>query len=404
MVEIASPAAEAGAQLGGLRRRWWALAATSLALLLAGNVALRNVWPPGVVLSWAGLTAAVLLIQLTLLRRNLARNHRPDATAPGLLAGLGPGNLVTVGRGLAIAAFAGFLAAPLPLDERLAWAPALLYALGVLPDFLDGALARATNRVTVLGGILDMEYDSLAMLAVSVLAARLGKVPAWYVILGLARYLFVAGLWWRSRRGRPIYDLTPSNTRRLAAGFQMGFFCVALWPVLGPPATTIAGVLFVAPILVGFVRDWLVVSGALRPTAPGYQRTQRLAQIASTWLPPLLRGVGGTTAPLILVPAFWPAGGWAAGLLAGVTMIGAAGVLLGAGARLGAITLLLAACAALTRQGFHPAHGLLLASMIPLLYLGAGRAALWRGDDALFARRLGEPRDSGAVAQDGKKV
>lgn len=390
---MTTPAADPNTSLGGLRRRWWALAATSLALLLAGGSGLGRVWPPPAVLDWAGLTAAVLLCELTLLRHNLARNHRPDAAPPGLLAGLGPGNLITLGRGLAIAAFAGFLAAPLPLDERLAWAPALLYALGVLPDFLDGALARATNRVTVLGGILDMEYDSLAMLAVSVLAVRLGKVPAWYVILGLARYLFVIGLWWRSRRGRPIYDLTPSNTRRLAAGFQMGFFCVALWPVLGPPATTIAGVLFVAPILVGFVRDWLIVSGALRPTAPGYQRAQRLAQAAAAWLPPLLRGVGGTTALLILLPTFWPVGGWAAGLLAGVTMIGAAGVLLGAGARLGAIGVLLATCAALARQGFHPAHGILLASMIPLLYTGAGRAALWRGDDALFARRLGEPSD-----------
>lgn len=393
MASIAAPSAESDTHLPGLRRRWWALAATSLALLLAGGSGLGRIWPPPAVLGWAGLTAAVLLCELTLLRHNLARNHRPDAAAPGLLAGLGPGNLITLGRGLAIAAFAGFLAAPLPLDERLAWAPALLYALGVLPDFLDGALARATNRVTVLGGILDMEYDSLAMLAVSLLAVRLGKVPAWYVILGLARYLFVIGLWWRNRRGRPIYDLTPSNTRRLAAGFQMGFFCVALWPVLGPPATTIAGVLFVAPILVGFVRDWLIVSGALRPTAPGYQRAQRLAQAAAAWLPPLLRGVGGATALLILLPTFWPVGGGVTGLLAGVTMIGAAGVLLGAGARLGAIGVLLATCAALARQGFHPAHGILLASMIPLLYTGAGRAALWRGDDALFARRLGEPSD-----------
>jgi CDP-diacylglycerol--glycerol-3-phosphate 3-phosphatidyltransferase len=401
---MTTPTADPNASLGGLRRRWWALAAIALALLLAGGRGLGRIWPPGVVLGWASLTAAVLLIQLILLRRNLARNHRPDAAAPGLLAGLGPGNLITLGRGLAIAAFTGFLAAPLPLDERLACAPAALYALGVLPDFLDGALARLTNRVTVLGGILDMEYDSLAMLAVSLLAVRLGKVPAWYVILGLARYLFVLGLWWRSRRGRPIYDLTPSNTRRLAAGFQMGFFCVALWPVVGPPATTIAGVLFAAPILVGFVRDWLIVSGALRAAAPGYQRAQRLAQAAAAWLPPLLRGVGGATVLLSLTPALWRTGGWPAWFLAGATVICGAGVLLGAGARLGAIGLLLITCAALAQQGFHPAHGVMLAAMIPLLYTGAGRAALWRGDDALFARRIGAPRAGRTVAQVGEKV
>ena len=382
-------------RLADLRRRWWALLALAVALLAAGTAALRAFWPADRVVGWAGLAAAALLFQLVLLRRNLARNYRPGEADLPLLADMGPANLVTLGRGLAIAACAGFLAAPLPLEGLLAWAPALLYALGVLPDFLDGALARATHRVTVLGGILDMEYDSLAMLIVSLLAVRLGKVPAWYISLGLARYLFVAGLWLRQRRGLPICELPPSNTRRLAAGFQMGFFCVALCPIFGPPATTIAGILFVAPILLGFVRDWLVVSAALRPTTPAYRRLRQARAAVWAWLPPLLRALGGGAALLTLAPAFWRAAesgpaGWTAGLGAALTVLGAGSLLLGAGTRLGAIGLLIAVCVALARDGFQPWHAVLLAATIPLLYTGAGKAALWRREDALFERRLGE--------------
>ena len=148
-----------------------------------------------------------------------------------------------------------------------------------------------------------MEFDCLAMLAVSLLVVRLGKVPGWYISLGLARYLFVAGIWWRERRGLPVYDLTPSNTRRLAAGFQMAFFCVALWPIFGAPATAVAGTLFVAPILLGFVRDWLIVSGTVSPHSPGYRRFERWRDWAGLWLPPVLRWIGALTAVAFLLPA-----------------------------------------------------------------------------------------------------
>ena len=234
---------DSDANLRGLRRAWWILVLASSLSLALGVELLGRVWSPSDVLRWAALTAGVAAVQLVLLRRNLRQNHRPGDDT--LLSGLGPANAITLARGLAIPALAGFLAAPLPLTGALAWAPAILFAASALPDFLDGAVARATNRVTVLGGILDMEYDCLANLAVSLLVVRLGKVPGWYISLGLARYLFVAGIWWRERRGLPVYDLTPSNTRRLAAGFQMAFFCVALWPIFGAPATAVAGTLFV---------------------------------------------------------------------------------------------------------------------------------------------------------------
>jgi CDP-diacylglycerol--glycerol-3-phosphate 3-phosphatidyltransferase len=375
------------ANFRGLHEAWWMLLLASLLLTALGVGLLGRVWSPPEVLRWAALTAAVVGVQLVLLRRNFRQNHRPGDDT--LLAGLGPANAITLARGLVIAAFAGFLAAPLPLTGDLAWAPAILYAAAILPDFLDGAVARATNRVTVLGGILDMEVDSLAMLAVSLLAVRLGKAPWWYVSLGLARYLFVAGIWWRERRSLPVYALTPSNTRRLAAGFQMGFFCVALWPIFGAPATAVAGTLFGAPILLGFVRDWLIVSGTVSPLSPAYHRFERWRDWMGLWLPPLLRWIGALVAVAFLLPALRQAP-----LVSVLASAGAISLVLGIGARVGAIGLLLAAYAAVALVGFQPYDAALMIATIPLLYLGAGRFALWRGEDALFAHRLvAEPVD-----------
>ena len=359
----------------------------SLLLTALGVELLGRVWSPPEVLRWAALTATVVGVQLVLLRRNLRQNHHPGDDT--LLAGLGPANAITLARGLAIPAFAGFLAAPLPLAGALAWAPAILYAASALPDFLDGAVARATNRVTVLGGILDMEYDCLANLAVSLLVVRLGKAPWWYISLGLARYLFVAGIWWRERRGLPVYDLMPSNTRRLAAGFQMAFFCVALWPIFGAPATAVAGTLFVAPILLGFVRDGLIVSGTVSPLAPGYRRFERWRDWVSLWLPPVLRWIGALAAVAFLIPALREGP-----LVAALASASAVSLALGIGARVGAIALLVATMAGVALVGFQPYSAALMIATIPLFYLGAGRLALWRGEDVLFARRLvAEPGD-----------
>ena len=382
-----SHSSDTDANLRGLHKTWWMLVLASVLLTALGVALLGRTWSPPDVLRWAALTAAVLGVQLVLFRRNLRQNHRPGDDA--LLAGLGPANAITLARGLAVAAFAGFLAAPLPLADAVAWAPAILYAAAILPDFLDGAVARATNRVTVLGEILDMEFDCLAMLAVSLLAVRLGKVPGWYVSLGLARYLFVAGIWWRERRGLPIHELPPSNTRRLAAGFQMAFFCVALWPIFGAPATAVAGALFAAPILLGFVRDWLVVGGTVSPLAPAYRRCERWRDWAGLWLPPALRWIGALVAVAFLLPAVRERP-----LVAALAAASAVSLALGAGARVGAIGLLVATVAAVALAGFQPYSATLMIATIPLLYLGAGRFALWRGEDALFARRLvAEPID-----------
>jgi CDP-diacylglycerol---glycerol-3-phosphate 3-phosphatidyltransferase len=69
-----------------------------------------------------------------------------------------------------------------------------LFALTGATDFLDGWLARRTGKVTVVGKFLDPLADKLIVMAVLIMLVHLGRVPAWVVILILAREFTVTGL------------------------------------------------------------------------------------------------------------------------------------------------------------------------------------------------------------------
>jgi len=73
------------------------------------------------------------------------------------------------------------------------WA-ALVYGVTAVTDFLDGWLARRRGLVSVLGKFLDPLADKLLVMAVLVWMVALGTVPAWAVVLLLARELSITSL------------------------------------------------------------------------------------------------------------------------------------------------------------------------------------------------------------------
>ena len=131
-----------------------------------------------------------MVVQMGILWWALPAN-RPEGT--GLLfRSLGYANGMTLARGLLTCLLAGFLFGPDPVG-LLAWAPAVLYTLERVIDFFDGFVARVTRRETRLGAILDIEFDGIGILVAVALAIQYGKLPSWYLILGLGRQLFVLG-------------------------------------------------------------------------------------------------------------------------------------------------------------------------------------------------------------------
>ncbi|RLB54838.1 MAG: CDP-diacylglycerol--glycerol-3-phosphate 3-phosphatidyltransferase [Deltaproteobacteria bacterium] len=69
-----------------------------------------------------------------------------------------------------------------------------LFALASITDYLDGWLARRRGLITVLGKFLDPLADKLIVASTLVMLIPLGRIPAWVVVLLLARELAITGL------------------------------------------------------------------------------------------------------------------------------------------------------------------------------------------------------------------
>lgn len=385
-----------------LRRRFWAtvgvyaLTAAAMAWLLAEMDTVESAW------HWAVAAVPVLGYALATVGRHLGRHHRPDATA--VLPVFGPGTVLTLARGLVGGLLAGFILVGRP-PTPLAWLPAILYTLAGLADGLDGYLARRLRQNTRLGEILDMEFDALGVLVVAVLAVRWGQWPPALLVVGLARYLYLAGLALHRRRGGALCPLPPSAIRRVLAGLQMGVLSVALWPITPAAIATLVGGLFTVPFLVVFTRDGLLAACRLDAGAPGYRRAAVAAEtILAHVLPLPVRALAALTAGLTindLVRAFaayqmalaafgLPAAeAWAfvfLGLLALTTPL----LALGVGGRLVALLMLVPVGFTLAAVNGPVATYVALLGCLYVLLFGTGAASLWPWGEWFFHRRPGE--------------
>ena len=388
--------------LARLRRAWARSAILSAISVVGGYAVMRASVGSGGATRWLALAGSVLAYEVALLYHRLPQNHRQGETV--LLAEFGPGTGLSLLRGVSLALLSGFLALPRP-EDRLAWIPALLFTAADLCDYFDGYLARITNHATSLGESLDMEFDGLGMLVAVSFAIHYGTLPAGYIVVGLARYTFVFGLWVRKRLRRSVYDLPPSVSRRPIAGLQMGFLSVCLWPIVSQPGTTIAALLFAVPFVASFVRDWAIVSGALDPQSARYLAVRRaILHVATRWVPiPLRVAACVTLIPIAAARVLDHPGQVAAHAALGFTspeatvaaflLIEAAAipmVALGAATRLGALLLLVPVGLTIVTAGMTTIRGAALISLISLLILGSGEFALWRPEEKLFSRRAGE--------------
>lgn len=100
-------------------------------------------------------------------------------------------NMLTLGRIFIIPLFVWLLYDGDPWYSVLAGS---VFTLAAITDVVDGFLARRWNMITVTGKLLDPLADKLIVAAALVMMVRLGRFPAWAVIVLLSREFIVTGL------------------------------------------------------------------------------------------------------------------------------------------------------------------------------------------------------------------
>jgi phosphatidylglycerophosphate synthase len=269
--------------------------------------------------------------------------------------------------------------------------PGVLYTAAIVIDYTDGLIARLTDRTSVLGQALDTELDALGILIAPALSIWWGQLPIWYVLVALSYYAFVLGKWLRKRQDKPLYPLPVSAVRRPMAGIQMGFISAILWPVLHPPLTTAAATLVMIPFLIGFTRDWLVVSGLVDVNTDSYQRwTKYASMIAQHWLPIILRSVVALVFIVMIARAGRLALYEALSPLNTVWMLALAGlVLIGWMGRLAGTLLAIFVGIAAVRWGVTPTSAVVIGCGLGLMLFGTGSLSLWQPEEVFLQRHYG---------------
>ena len=108
-------------------------------------------------------------------------------------------NKLTVLRVILIPFFVAFLLSELLFGAEITggcdkWVALVIFALASLTDFFDGRIARKHNLITNFGKLMDPLADKLLVCAALVCLVALERVPAWIVIMIIAREFVISGV------------------------------------------------------------------------------------------------------------------------------------------------------------------------------------------------------------------
>jgi len=145
-------------------------------------------------------------------------------------------NLVTMSRVVLVPFVLSFIDNFSPLRSFIA---ALFYLFSAAGDGLDGYLARKRGEVSTLGKFLDPLADKLTVTAVLVYMVALSRVPAWLVVVIIARDLAVNGL--RSIASAQGLVISASDSGKIKTALQLVAITMLLiyfrYPMLGTDKT-----------------------------------------------------------------------------------------------------------------------------------------------------------------------
>ena len=100
-------------------------------------------------------------------------------------------NKLTISRFILTVAFLGVMFSKVPFHETIAL---VLFVAGGITDFLDGQIARQRRLVTNFGILMDPLADKIMVCSAFIAFVGLGWIPAWMVVIVVARELTITGL------------------------------------------------------------------------------------------------------------------------------------------------------------------------------------------------------------------
>lgn len=74
------------------------------------------------------------------------------------------------------------------------WIALIVFCVASFTDFLDGRIARGKNLITNFGKLMDPLADKLLVCSALVCLVALSRIPAWIVIIIIAREFAISGV------------------------------------------------------------------------------------------------------------------------------------------------------------------------------------------------------------------
>ncbi len=100
-------------------------------------------------------------------------------------------NKLTMFRVILIPLFVVFMLADITAYDK--WIALAIFIIASLTDLLDGKIARKYNLVTNFGKFMDPLADKLLVCSALICLVALSKIPAWIVIVIIAREFIISG-------------------------------------------------------------------------------------------------------------------------------------------------------------------------------------------------------------------
>jgi len=133
-------------------------------------------------------------------------------------------NLMTLGR---IALIPWFLYLLAYENRRNSFIAAAVYAVCALTDWMDGWLARISNKVTTLGKFLDPLADKVIVISALAMLVKLGRVAVWVVVVIITREFLISGV--RTIAAMEGLEISASQGGKWKTSLQLsGIICLML--------------------------------------------------------------------------------------------------------------------------------------------------------------------------------